>query len=738
MGRQFILFKEDWNHFPGAVVHANTSNDTFLRQAEAFQRMGVNNCEFLLALLNPDLAHIDPFDNRLPPDIKNAVAFECFHNPWYYYREIARIEPKGGGGSVSPLLANRSIVYFLWCTMNGLNVFLIQHRQSGKSVGSDFQANYITNIAGRKNAISILTKDDALRAEQIERIKGLRDLLPEYLNPYDKRKDGDPRETLICDRWGNKINTAVPRSSEQQARNVGRGMTSPIAVIDEGPFIPHISIIVRAMLGSTTRARKIAREMGEFNYNAFVTTAGDRVDKSGAYMYRIYSGGLQYDERLFLDCPNRETLKEMVKKGRKGPMEIVCATFSHSQLGVSGEELEQIIVDNAAEGEEADRDYFNVWTNGGLSSPIPEAIKQSMVRNVKEPIYTEMDEQHAYVIRWYIPEEEVQRGCPDRRIVAGMDTSEGVGNDSLTLVIVDADTGETIGASDINEANLYHFGLWLAKTIARFNHFVLIPERKSSGTALIDSLIVNLPKYGLDPFKVIYQTVTEDFWHESKEFFHPVKMDPLARNDTFYEIAKKYFGFVTSANGRHSRNNLFNRILLLAVKSSHANTNDRKLVDQLTGLVTKGDRLDHATGKHDDLVIGYLLVYWFLTSTPNLEWYGLGGALGKCKQFEDVAEPKVKEGFESFLDAQQLFYRKQVTELIEQLENTTDNLIAMRIESRLDAINQRIRDVDRGGKTLDAIIAAAKEKRQEVLKERAKEAKKQRPSMGNHPSFRRW
>ena len=217
-----------------------------------------------------------------------------------------------------------------------------------------------------------------------------------------------------------------------------------------------------------------------------------------------------------------------------------------------------------------------------------------------------------------------------------------------------------------------------------------------------------------------------------------MRQDPLSRSDTFYEVAKRYFGFVTSSAGRHSRNTLFNRVLLLAVKSTHSNTRDRKLIDQLTGLVTKGDRLDHASGKHDDLVIAYLLVFWFLTSTPHLEWYGLGGALGKCRQFEDVAEPKAKEGFDRFLDQQQLFYRKQVTDLIEQLENTSDNLIAMRIEARLDAISQRVRDTDKSGSTLDSMISAAKEKRVEVLKAKAKEAKKQRPNFGQHPSLRRW
>ena len=284
-GRQFILFKDDWKNFPTAIIHENSKNTSFLRQAEAYQRMGIDNCEFSLALLNPDLQYIDPFHRGLPADIKEAIAYENFHNPWYYHREIARIEPKGGGGTLSPLLANRSIIYLIWTTLNGLNIFLIQHRQSGKSVGSDFQSNYITHVSGRKNTIAILTKDDSLRAEQIERIKGLRDVLPDYLNPYDKRHDGDPRETLRCERWDNTITTAVPRSSEQQARNVGRGMTAPIAVIDESPFIPHIGIIVPSMLGSTSRARKIAREQGEFNYTAFITTAGDRVDKSGGYMY---------------------------------------------------------------------------------------------------------------------------------------------------------------------------------------------------------------------------------------------------------------------------------------------------------------------------------------------------------------------------------------------------------------------------------------------------------------------
>lgn len=736
--RNFILFKEDWGKFPSAVVDVNTRNKTFLRQAEAYQRMGVNNCEFILALLNPALSGIDPFDKGLSKETKEAIALEAYMNPWYYFREIAKIEPKGGGGSVINLIANRSIICLLWCTLNQLNIFLVQLRQSGKSVGTDFMSNYITHIAGRKNAISILTKDDDLRAEQIERLKGLRDLLPDYLNPYRKNMDGDPRERLSCDRWNNTINTAVPRSSEQQARNVGRGMTSPIALIDEGPFIRHIGVIVRAMLGSTSTARRIARENGEFNFTAFTTTAGDRVDPSGAYIHSLMTGGLQFDERAFFDSENAVKLHEMVKVARKGPMACVAATFTYDQLGMSDADLEELMTNNAAEGDDADRDYFSIWTNGGLTSPIHESIKQAMIQNIKEPVYTEVDEKLGYVIRWYITEREARDGARNRRIVIGQDSSDAVGNDSLTLVFTDADTGEIIGASDVNEANLFNYGLYLARTIARFKLAVIIPERRGGGTAFIDSLIVNLPKYGLDPLRVIYNTIAEDLWYETKDFFKQALLDPLDRPDSFYEIAKRYMGFVTSAKGRHSRTDLFNRILLMATKSTHRNTNDRKLIDQLLGLVIRNGRLDHANGKHDDLVIAYLLVFWFLTSTPNLEWYGLGRPLLRAEPFELTVTKEVKTEFDNFLDEQQNYYRQQLEQLLIDLENTNDNLIAMRIETKLDAIANKIRDDSGQSSTYDEMIANAKENRLETLKQQAREASKTKVDYSKHPSFRRW
>jgi len=54
---------------------------------------------------------------------------------------------------------------------------------------------------------------------------------------------------------------------------------------------------------------------------------------------------------------------------------------------------------------------------------------------------------------------------------------------------------------------------------------------------------------------------------------------------------------------------------------------DRDLVTELTILEKKNGRIDHKYDEHDDMVIGFLLVHWFLTSANNLEYYGLDSSL---------------------------------------------------------------------------------------------------------------
>ena len=57
-----ILFAQDWAKYPEAIPHLTTKNPTWLEMAKIYNHMGIKNHMFLLALHDPVLEHVDPFD----------------------------------------------------------------------------------------------------------------------------------------------------------------------------------------------------------------------------------------------------------------------------------------------------------------------------------------------------------------------------------------------------------------------------------------------------------------------------------------------------------------------------------------------------------------------------------------------------------------------------------------------------------------------------------------------------
>jgi len=53
--------------------------------------MGISNCAFHLALLNPQLEEVDPHSVDLDLRTKALILEECKNNPWYFFREIVRV-----------------------------------------------------------------------------------------------------------------------------------------------------------------------------------------------------------------------------------------------------------------------------------------------------------------------------------------------------------------------------------------------------------------------------------------------------------------------------------------------------------------------------------------------------------------------------------------------------------------------------------------------------------------------
>jgi hypothetical protein len=708
-----ILFEQDWLKYPNAIIDTKTSNQSYVRLASVYRKMGVKNNAFCLALINPALQGLDPFAPDLTIEEMAAVAVEIKNNPWYFMREVARVPPIGGGGS-TPFEGNRGNVALFWCFFNHVMTFLIQIRQTGKSLSTDLLMTLLMNFRCENTEINLLTKDEILRKTNIDRLKKCIDELPPYLIQRNPKVDTNNTEAITINSMGNIYKTHVPQASEKGAYKLGRGLTSPIMHIDESPFQPNVKIAVGSALAATGAAvDKVKANGGDYG-TIFTTTAGKIDDKDGSFIYGLLQAAAVWTEKFF-DARNQEELESMIRKasrGDKGGVYRVNITLNHRQLGKTDAWLREKLEASTASGDDANRDYFNMWTAGSLTNPLPIAILKSITNSVMDVKHTEISPQ-GYVTRWYIEEEEIEQRMAEGRFVMGMDTSEASGGDDISLYLQDIETLETVAAGTYNETNLITFCEWLCSWFVRFPNFTANIERRSTGATVLDYLLLMLPTMGIDPFVRLFNKVVQDY-DEMPDRFKEIQVPMGRRPADIYVRYKKMFGFTTSGGmGATSRALLYSESLQLAAKRGCSVVYDKTLIDQVTSLVSKNGRIDHPSGGHDDMVIGWLLSNWLLTKGKMLSFYGIdqrriGSALGGATE-EQIIDRQTRQ--------EQQYIREQIESLYEQLSKESNEWISQRIEHQLRMLDRRL--VLEQGEifSLDTLLNNAREKKRERMRE---------------------
>ena len=711
-----ILFEQDWSRFPTAIADYQTQNQSFLRMVSLYRDMGVKNCLFPLALIQPELQGIDPYDPELPDETKVKIGLECRYNPWYYLREVTRIKPVSSNHMI-PYKANRGNLALTWLFLCHIDVALIQPRQTGKSVSTDCISNWVMYIGAVNTVMNLITKNHVLRTKNVERLKAMRDLMPSYLIPMTSR-DTDNQTELTCRSLGNSYLTAVAQTSESAANNLGRGLTSPIFHVDEGPFIRFIGVTLPAALAAGTAAREEAELYNRPYGNIFTTTAGRLDDRDGRYMYDMIHGGSVWNE-IFLDCQDRHQLKELIGKNCSGRKVIVNATFSHRQLGYTDEWLYNSIAETNATEEEANRDFFNIWTSGSQRSPLSIELNER-IRN------SEMDPKHhditpsGYIIRWYIPENQLEYQIKHHQWALGIDTSDAIGRDAIALIFSDLSDFSTVATVTLNETNLIKVALFISYLLVRFENTTLIIERKSSAQAIIDSLLIELPKNKIDPFRRIYNTIV-DHHHERPREYAEIQLPMHRRGAGFYDRYKKTFGFNTTGS---SRDVLYSAVLQNAAKEAGHVVRDRTLSSEIRGLVEKNGRIDHANSSHDDHVFAWLLNQWLLTHSRNLSFYGINTRqlLSNARYKEQSMTPE-----QEYHQFEQKQLRDEIDQIIEALSQQHDEYKVAQLETRLMSISQRIEVDDTDRVSIDQMIQEAKEAREMAQRKRQLEQRRHQP-----------
>lgn len=686
-----ILYLKDWDKKEnrGAVVHTSTKNQSFIDLANVFKKMGLKNYYFHLALHDPDLEFVDPFADNLSPQTIVKIANEIAVNPWYFFREIAQT-PDSTSDNRMFFRANRANISLFWCFFNHCQYFLIQPRQTGKSYSTDIIMMYL--LCFRKSLKLLLyTKDSQLRMLNVIRLRTLIATLPAYLNPLT-RKDSNNSEGITVLSNNNYYNTIIAQESEDAAYKKGRGNTVEVRQCDEVAFCKLNYITIPSMGSAMDAARMNALAQGKETASIFTTTAGKKDTPHGRWAYEVWNESAQFDEKYYDSFDAAEFEKRV--RADSNPSDPLAkafglfqvqGTFSHRQLGYTDEWLIENMSRNKVTGEDALRDYYNVWTSGTESSPFTVEQAQMIKNSETDPLFRDIGK-FGIIINWYVNQNELSdlfNHCP---IIVGLDSSSAIGKDACSLTFVNALDLNIIGTASINKVNLFQYSQWLCDLIIRFPKLLLVPENRSSAQGIIDFLIETLPAHGINPFKQIFNTIVHEKDENQRTFMN---MDAHPNPASVANMYRSTFGYSTSGKGRYSRDNLYGETFYRAIDIIADKVKDKKLIRELLGLVIIDGRIDHGSDKedHDDQVISWLLACWFVFNGRNVGYYNinrgrfLSNVVTAGEEVDPVKMMQMREQ-EALKDKISLMY--------EELSNTEDHFEFAKLEKTIRLMESRL------------------------------------------------
>ena len=265
---------------------------------------------------------------------------------------------------------------------------------------------------------------------------------------------------------------------------------------------------------------------------------------------------------------------------------------------------------------------------------------------------------------------------------------------------IDNKTAEVLAAGTYNETNLFDFSQWIMNWITKYPNITVLIERQNSGPTILDILIRLCVANDEDPFKRLFNWVVNDY--TTKDNFKNDVIDVIfsKRSQSVYDKYSSQFGFRTSGGGRTARSNLYGDVFNTAVKYSGRNIRDSVLIDQLTTLTVKSGRIDHRSGSHDDMVVSWLLAYWFLQSASNKSFYGFKED-EVLKDVEDKTPANIKAQYKKRSQDKLI---KQISKNMELLKLETNTYKIKILTSKIIHDHKHIDKSTSGLHNLTAII----------------------------------
>jgi len=658
-----IFFKEDWDKYPKAIPHRSTKNRSWVNMAVVLkEQFKLENYEFHLALMDPSLEHVDPYDPDLPMTTRVRILVECGQNVWYFLREVLRVPAQAGLGS-NPFGVNRFSLAAVWLHYNHIDAAAVILRQAGKTLVAQAMKTHLLTCVMWNSKLLWITTDSEKRKDTIRDTKEMLDLLPGYIYTRDPKLDSDNLMEITNVARKNYIIYGVGQAEKKLAEKKGRGYRIAEKFLDEFAETKNAHLILGAASGSRNAVVKEARAKDQPYGDFLMCTAGDLANAEGQAYYTYLANSAMWSEVMY-DCPNREALKEMVATQSADPRApSVNLTFSWRQLGISKEEYlerrSRAIRDSNGDMDKVRREVDSIWSMGGKSNALTPDQANVVYSSEVDPMWTDVH-QGKVIINWYASKEEIMTYCEENDVIVGCDTSQGNGRDACSHTVVRVSTGEVLGRVDVSTINLTLYTQFCVWFIMSLPKALFIIENKVSGQSIIDALIVAFVQSGEDPMKRMYNMVVQEP-EKYPAYDHQLNKVHIGRRKIeFYDVMKRTIGFSTNSQLRQQ---LYSQALQEAVRSSGSMIRDKTLSTQMRLLIKKDGRVDHPKGGHDDAVISYLLCMWFLIFGKNYTRYGIPLKLPLSKTV------RTEDGSTSKEDLERHQNIKWLEERIEVLEN---------------------------------------------------------------------
>lgn len=268
-----------------------TKNKSFLDTHYYLKKKGILNNNFFLLLRDKDLYGIDPRNPKLDMHMRQKIFKECMNNYWYFLREIVRIPIPGG---YSEYKLDRGLLAFNFGLVNNFSLMVDLPTQCGKNITIDTRVLWEYLFHNQYSAVFI-DRDKSNSKMDLQRIKGIYELLPSYLKFKDICKD----KTLHIKDKTNYIRISNKPRTKATAENIARGYTQCRQIFTDFQLLPYNEILFQVSRPAAYTAGLDA-EKNNIPFGTVLLTSGGDIDtKPAQFADKLRESSIKFSEKCY-------------------------------------------------------------------------------------------------------------------------------------------------------------------------------------------------------------------------------------------------------------------------------------------------------------------------------------------------------------------------------------------------------------------------------------------------------